>query len=73
MNVGEHIHPKRSKTAPSHGCQTVAAVEENWEVVCKSAEFGGPCRGRTYGPLIKSGRRPINRTARCCEGFPVYR
>jgi len=22
---------------------------------------------------IKSGRRPIIRTARCCEGFPVYR
>ena len=34
--------------------------------------FGGPCRGRTYGPLIKSGRRPMIRTARCCEGFPVY-
>jgi hypothetical protein len=26
-----------------------------------------------YGPLIKSGRRPMIRTARCCEGFPVYR
>ena len=36
-------------------------------------EFGGPCRGRTYGPLIKSDRRPMIRTARCCEGFPVYR
>ena len=23
-------------------------------MVCKSAESGGPCRGRTYGPLIKS-------------------
>ncbi len=23
-------------------------------MVCKSAEIGGPCRGRTYGPLIKS-------------------
>jgi len=22
-------------------------------MVCKSAENGGPCRGRTYGPLIK--------------------
>ena len=42
---------------------------ENAEVVGK---FGGPCRGRTYGPLIKSGRRPMIRTARCCEGFPVY-
>ena len=21
--------------------------------------FGGPCRGRTYGPLIKSGKRPL--------------
>jgi hypothetical protein len=35
--------------------------------------FGGRCRGRTYGPLIKSGRRPMIGTARCCEGFPVYR
>ena len=23
-------------------------------VVCKWLIFGGPCRGRTYGPLIKS-------------------
>jgi hypothetical protein len=23
-------------------------------VVCKLLIFGGPCRGRTYGPLIKS-------------------
>jgi hypothetical protein len=23
-------------------------------MVCKSAEIGGPCRGRTYDPLIKS-------------------
>jgi hypothetical protein len=21
--------------------------------------FGGPCRGRTYGPLIKSDKRPF--------------
>jgi hypothetical protein len=24
-------------------------------------------------PLIKSGKRPKIRNARCCEGFPVYR
>ena len=41
------------------------------EVSCKSLIFGGPCRGRTYGPLIKSGKRSSIRTARCCEGFPV--
>ena len=29
----------------------VLGAEENAEVVGK---FGGPCRGRTYGPLIKS-------------------
>jgi hypothetical protein len=29
----------------------VLEAEENLEVVGK---FGGPCRGRTYGPLIKS-------------------
>ena len=37
------------------------------------ARFGGPCRERTYGPLIKSGRRPMIRTALCCEGFPVLK
>ena len=24
-------------------------------------EFGGPCRGRTYGPLIKSGKARLLR------------
>ena len=32
--------------------------------------FCGSCRGRTYGPLIKSGRRPMIQTARSCEGSP---
>jgi hypothetical protein len=32
-----------------------------------------PVAGRTYRPLIKSGRWRMIRTARCCEGFPVYR
>jgi hypothetical protein len=36
------------------GAQTVPASGESWPLVCKSAEIGGPCRGRTYGPLIKS-------------------
>ena len=36
-------------------------------------KFDGPCRSRTFGPLIKSGNRAVIRTARCCEGFPVYR
>jgi hypothetical protein len=31
----------------------VLEAEENAEVVEK---FGGPCRGRTYGPLIKSDK-----------------
>ena len=44
--------------------------EEGAEVV---ETFGGPCKGRTHGPLIKSGSRLIIGTARCCEGFPVYR
>jgi hypothetical protein len=47
----------------------VVEAEEHAEVV---GNFGGPCRGRTYGPLIKSGRRPMIRTAQCYEGFPVY-
>ncbi len=25
-----------------------------WRVRCKCLKIGGPCRGRTYGPLIKS-------------------
>ncbi len=58
-----------------HSGSTVVAegvLEEakNSEVVGK---FGGPCRGRTYGPLIKSSRWPMIRTARCYEGLPVYR
>jgi len=35
-------------------------------------ENGGPCRGRTYGPLIKSVKRPIFVRSRCCEGFPTF-
>ena len=31
---------------------------------------GGPCRGRTYGPLIKEGERAIFDKARYCNGFP---
>jgi hypothetical protein len=50
--------------------EDVLEAEENSKVI---EIFGGPCRGRTYGPLIKSGRRPMIRTARCCKGFPVYR
>ena len=58
---------------PESGSNVVALregeAEETSEVV---EEFGGPCRGRTYGPLIKSGKRSLVRTARCYEGFPVY-
>ena len=31
---------------------TVGLVDK--EVQAVSVDFGGPCRGRTYGPLIKS-------------------
>ncbi|HEV8329327.1 MAG TPA: site-specific integrase [Nitrospiraceae bacterium] len=34
----------------------VVEAEENAEMVGK---FGGPCRGRTYGPLIKSDKLPF--------------
>ena len=37
------------------------------EVVKK---FGGPCRGRTYGPLIKSANRAVFVTARLATWFP---
>ncbi|MEO7859883.1 MAG: site-specific integrase, partial [Nitrospirales bacterium] len=46
------------------GSNVVAA--RAWEAEQKSEVvgiFGGPCRGRTYGPLIKSGNRAIIRTA----------
>ena len=29
------------------------------EGICNLLIFGGPCRGRTYGPLIKSDKRPF--------------
>ena len=45
--------PGAASTASSHGSQTVPAQGRNCLVVSKSAESGGPCRGRTYGPLIK--------------------
>ena len=35
-------------------------------------QHDGMRRSRTYGPLIKSGKSTGIRTARCCEGFPVY-
>ena len=36
-------------------CLHCAYTETGWKgVVCKWLIFGGPCRGRTYGPLIKS-------------------
>ena len=61
------LGPESGSTVVTEGA---LGERENSEVVGK---FGGPCRGRTYGPLIKSGNRAIIRTARCCEGFPVYR
>ncbi len=49
------------------------------EIVCRKVivggvgwNFGGPCRGRTYGPLIKSGNRAIYQWARFCDGFPIF-
>ncbi len=29
-------------------------IRDSWEEVPNLLIFGGPCRGRTYGPLIKS-------------------
>ena len=39
------------KNGLAHGPETGAA---NFRMVCNPAEFGGPSRGRTYGPLMKS-------------------
>ena len=33
--------------------------------------LGGDLRRRNLRPGDESGRRPMIRTARCCEGFPV--
>ena len=40
----------------------VLEEEEISEVVGK---FGGPCRGRTYGPLIKSERKGMTQVVEC--------
>jgi hypothetical protein len=40
----------------------VLEAEENLEVIGK---FGGPCRGRTYGPLIKRNRNTFYRGFQC--------
>ncbi len=62
--------PANAREATLRKHQVDITEKEDVEVV---EEFGGPCRGRTYGPLIKSGNRAIIRTARCYEGFLVYR
>ena len=41
---------------PVLGVGKVSEEEVNAEVVGK---FGGPCRGRTYGPLIKREKEPF--------------
>ena len=41
----------------SHGTEIKPGIRQEGEVTKESQvleEFGGPCRGRTYGPLIKS-------------------
>lgn len=42
------------QAVPLHGSETVPALTRYVGVVSKPAKNGGPCRGRTYGPLIKS-------------------
>jgi hypothetical protein len=34
-------------------------------------DFGGPCRGRTYGPLIKSDNRPFLTTLAIATVSPI--
>jgi hypothetical protein len=53
-NVKDHLCPGEAKAVPSHDSQTTPALEGILWVVSKPAKSGGPCRGRTYGPLIKS-------------------
>ena len=36
------------------GILRIASMEEEWPAPAKQARGGGPCRGRTCGPLIKS-------------------
>ena len=56
VRIVYQLQPYReeAKTAPPHSSQTVPVMASDVRVVSKSAESGGPCRGRTYGPLIKS-------------------
>jgi integrase len=58
--------------SPASGSKVVAGgvseAEENSEVVGK---FGGPCRGRTYGPLIKSDNWPFLITLAIATVSPI--
>lgn len=56
---GDHLRPGEAKAVPSHDSQTTPALEGMLWVVCNPAKFGGPCRGRTYGPLIKREKEPF--------------
>ena len=49
----------KAKAVPSHDSQTTPALKGILWVVSKSAKSGWPCRGRTYGPLIKSEARGV--------------
>jgi len=40
-------------------------------VVSKSAKSGGPCRGRTYGPLIKREKEPFLRRLAIATVSPI--
>jgi hypothetical protein len=47
-----------TRTASAHGPRRFPSQAEIVGWFLKSAESGGPCRGRTYGPLIKSSDQP---------------
>ena len=65
------LGPVAASTASSHGSQTVPAWCLLVWVVSKSAESGGPCRGRTYGPLIKREKEPFLRRLAIATVSPI--
>jgi hypothetical protein len=54
-----------------HQGHKTPGLEEAQAAEVVDLESGGPCRDRTYGPLIKSWNRALFTMARLCNGFPV--
>ena len=54
LSIGDHLCQGWATAVSPHDFQTTPVMTRDMRVVSKSSKSGGPCRGRTYGPLIKS-------------------